>query len=122
MEHNIELAFNPYTRGNGTEKIFKCPVVAKFYLLWRSKHLTDQFFAKNCERLIVRLKPSLGDYDVLEFVEALRDCNLGNAMFSHGTTSITWVMNHWDYFNPNIRRTLEFKHKFKKGEKISEIT
>jgi len=118
----ITLEFNPYTRAGGTEKIFKCPIVSKFYLLWRSQHLTNQFFVKNCERLIVKLNPSLGEYDVLQFVEALRDCDLGNASLGYGTTSVSWVMKHWDYFNPNIRRTLEFKHKFKKGEKISEIT
>lgn len=114
----ITLTFNPYAHTNGTSIIFKHPIVAKFYLLWRKTHLTEDLFVKRCKDLCQHINPANELYGIDDFIEALRKCNA-----IRGTGKDTkWIINHWSYFSPNIRRSLEFKHKYRGGEKTSKIS
>lgn len=122
----IELRFNPYSTTSGLKVMFeKHPVVAKFYLLWRSTHLTSQVFPKRCKLLMRDINPAF-QYDIHQFVNLLRDHNLCSPdefmRSSCSRVDTAWVMSHWDYFNPNIRKSLEFKYKYRSTKKTSVIT
>lgn len=117
----IELLFNPYTE-SGTKAMFQGhPVVAKFYLLWRQNHLTDQHFVKRCQKLMQSINPKLKQYNIDEFIQALRNCGLCCRGYSFGTFDEHWVLQHWDYFSPHLRRSLEFQYKFRHKKKTSVI-
>jgi len=118
----ITLDFNPYTASNGTAKIFKHPIVAKFYLLWKSQHITLDLFTKRCEQLCQHINPANEHYDVEDFMKALRQCGLAVKGLGSHRFDTKWVMEHWAYFSPNLRKSVEFKHKFRNTTKTAKIS
>ena len=114
----IKINFNPNSTVHKARVIFKNPIVAKFYLLWKGSHAVDRYFEGRCIKLCVDVNPDIENYDVGRFIEYLSKHRLGGNPWQ---LDVKWVMEHWAYFSPTLRRGVEFKHKYRRGTKISKI-
>lgn len=110
----ITLNFNPYACGNNTlSKFFKRggPAV-KFYFLYRQGHLTNQYFNRSCYALQSEFVPQ-EIVTPLDFKRLLQRC-IFPRVFTNGDSPIVsenWIIKHWDYFNINVNKSLDIKHK-----------
>ena len=116
----IKLTFNPFTNPR-TKLIFKNEIVSKFYVLWKSSHLTSESFIVDCKALCKIINYNLELFEIEEFIEALQRCRLAsNSGIPNHSVDVQWVIKHWDYFNPNIRKSLKIEHFIGQGRRRSE--
>lgn len=78
----------------------------KFWLLWRPDHIVSQDFARDCLMLSKFYKPNQWE-DVYKFWYFISE----NILDVQNTTGLMdWCVKHWDHFNPNIRRRVEYTY------------
>lgn len=109
----ITITFDPkdVTVDDEAYPAFKAGGMAlKFWILYKTFHLTSQHFRPALEKFIAYLNAMVDDEsdvapykDIEEFYQILRDCGI--------SVKSQWLINYWDYFNLNIQKKVIIKYK-----------
>lgn len=77
----------------------------KFWALYKSSHITTQKFRPALEKLVVAYSEMFDEEsgvepysNIEEFMALLKKCKI--------SVRAAWLIEHWDYFNLNIRKKL----------------
>lgn len=116
----IKLKFNPddLQPGNEAWSAFQAGgVTLKFWALYKNTHATSQYFEPFLEQLAKYFRdafnpevPDIKPYsNIDEFMSVLWSC--GMPMPGQSSTPLCkWVVNHWDYFNLNVQRSIALEY------------
>jgi hypothetical protein len=84
----------------------------KLWALWKKNHLTDQHFLDQCITFARHCEENEHPYsNIDDFEQLIRLLGLSSSI-SNPFSGINrdWLLKHWDYFNPNIRKAITIKY------------
>lgn len=109
---DIQVDFDPETLTPDDEAYpaFKAGgLPLKFWALYKSTHMTNQKFRPALEKLVAAYSDMFDEEskvlpysNIEEFGALLKKCKI--------PFNASWLIEHWDYFNLNIRKKVVVRH------------
>lgn len=115
----VKLAFDPTSISSESEcrRVFDAGgIPLKFWALYKQRFLTDQHFSESIDELIRYFNAAYNPRDedvqlyqtIHEFMAILKRCGLMHRL--HDPEMQKWVIDHWDYFNLNVQRSVRIEY------------